>query len=139
MRVLTRMTPPRAEPHPKNRPSSPQMARWLAFLLLAGGTFAILAVAVLPLPRGTDVAGLASVGSVALLAGSAVWALRRRLSPLAVNLLLPPVTAVVGLAELFDGVGSSSTAMFYVWVVLFAAYFLTPWEGTLQLLAIAVV
>lgn len=115
------------------------MVRWLSFLLVAGGAFAIVAVTALPLPRGTDVAGMASVGAAALLAGSVVWLLRDRLSPLAVNLLLPAVTAVVGLAELFDGVGSSSTAMFYVWVVLYAAYFLTPWQAALQLMAIAVV
>jgi diguanylate cyclase (GGDEF)-like protein len=115
------------------------MARWLGFLLLAGGCFALVAVSVLPLPPGTAVAGMASVGAAALVAGAVVWLLRERLSPLALNLLLPAVTAVVGLAELFDGVGSSSTAMFYVWVVLYAAYFLAPWQAALQLLAIAAV
>jgi diguanylate cyclase (GGDEF)-like protein len=113
------------------------MARWLAFLLLAGGSFAVLAVLALPLPSGTDLRGLASVGAVALLCGAVVWSLRERISPLAVNLLLPAVTAVVGLAELFDGVGSSSTAMFYVWVVLYAGYFLTRKQAALQLIAIA--
>jgi diguanylate cyclase (GGDEF)-like protein len=114
------------------------MARWLSFLLLAGGAFAILAVSALPLPSDTYVAGMASVGAAALLSGGVVWFLRDRLSRLAINLLLPAVTMVVGLAELFDGVGSSSTSMFYVWVVLYAAYFLTPWQATLQLLALAV-
>src|SRR4051794_26425002 len=114
-----------------------QMARWLAFLLLAGGPFAVLAVLALPLPRGTDLRGLASVGAAALLCGGVVWSLRRRISALAVNLLLPAVTVVVGLAELFDGVGSSSTAMFYVWVVLFAAYFLTAKQAAIQLVVIA--
>jgi diguanylate cyclase (GGDEF)-like protein len=119
-------------------PPSIQMARWLSFLLLAGGVFAIVAIGVLPLPPGTDVPGMASVGAAAVLAGSVVWLLRDRLSPLAINLLLPAVTAVVCLAELFDGVGSSATAMFYVWVVLYAAYFLAPWQAALQLAAIAV-
>ena len=130
------MTPPTDHLAPI-QPSSLQMARWLSFLLLAGGCFAILAVAALPLPVGTDVTGMGSVGAAALLAGALVWLVRERLSALTVNLLLPGVTATVGLAELFDGVGSSATAMFYVWVVLYAAYFLPPAQVALQLTAIA--
>jgi diguanylate cyclase (GGDEF)-like protein len=128
-------------PSPANqiRPAAAQMARWLAALLVAGGAFASLAVAALPLPAGTDEVGLAGVGAVALISGSLVFLLRRRISPLAVNLLLPAVTTLIGLSVLFDGAVSSPGAIFYVWVVLYAAYFLTPRQVVLQLGAIGVV
>jgi diguanylate cyclase (GGDEF)-like protein len=128
-------------PSPVNeiRPPAAQMARWLGALLLAGGAFAALAVAVLPLPGGTDKVGLAGVGAGALVSGGIVFLLRERLSTLAVNLLLPAVSTLVGLAVLFDGAASSPSAIFYVWVVLYAAYFLTPGQVALQLGAIAVV
>jgi len=129
------MTPP-----PTNiRPDAAQMARWLSVLLLAGGAFASLAAAVLPLPAGTDKLGLAGVGAGALVAAGLVFLLRGRLSPLALKLLLPAVTTLVGLAVLFDGAASSPSAIFYVWVVLYAAYFLSPRQAALQLVAIGVV
>ena len=114
------------------------MARWLAFLLLAGGACAILSVLTLPLPRGTHPGGLASVGTVALITGGVVWLLRERLSPVGVSLLLPMVTVFVGFAVLFDGASSGTTPMFYVWVVLYAAYFLSLWQTTLQVAGIGV-
>jgi diguanylate cyclase (GGDEF)-like protein len=121
------------------RPAVAQMARWLGALLLAGGAFASLAAAVLPLPAGTDQVGLAGVGAGALVAGGVVFLLRRRFLPLAVNLLLPAVTTLIGLSVLFDGAASSPGAIFYVWVVLYAAYFLSPRQVALQLAAIGVV
>ena len=129
------MTPPPTD----IRPPAAQMAGWLSALLLAGGAFASHAAVVLPLPAGTDTVGLAGVGAGALAAGSLVFLLRRRLSPLALKLLLPAVTALVGLAVLFDGAASSPSAIFYVWVVLFAAYFLSPRQAALQLGVIGVV
>jgi diguanylate cyclase (GGDEF)-like protein len=121
------------------RPAAAQMARWLSALLLAGGAFAILTVAALPLPAGTDRVGLPGVGAGALVSGGLVFLLRGRLSKMAVNLLLPGVTALVGLAVLFDGAASSPSAIFYVWVVLYAAYFLSPRQAALQLGAIALI
>jgi diguanylate cyclase (GGDEF)-like protein len=114
------------------------MAKWLGSLLLAGGAFATLVMA-LPLPGSADRLGLGGVGAAALGAGALVWLLRARLSPMAVNLLLPAVTALVGLAVLFDGATSSPTPIFYVWVVLYAAYFLTPRQTAFQIAVIGVV
>lgn len=128
------MTPPPSD----SRPAARQMARWLGSLLLAGGAFAT-AVLALPLPEATDRVGLGGVGAAAIGSGALVWLLRGRLSPLAVNLLLPGVTLLVGLAVLFDGATSSPSAIFYVWVVLYAAYFLTPRQAAFQLAVIGVV
>jgi diguanylate cyclase (GGDEF)-like protein len=58
---------------------------------------------------------------------------------MAVNLLLPAVTSLVGLAVLFDGATASPAAMFYVWVVLYAAYFLTPRQTAFQIVVIGAV
>jgi diguanylate cyclase (GGDEF)-like protein len=79
------------------------------------------------------------VGAAALGAGGIVWLLRGRLSAWSVNLLLPAVTTLVGLAALFDGASSSATPIFYVWVVLYAAYFLTPRQAAFQIAVIGVV
>jgi diguanylate cyclase (GGDEF)-like protein len=129
------MTPPPTD----IRPAAAQMARWLSALLAAGGAFASFAAVALPLPAGTDKPGLAGVGAAALVSAGVVFLLRRRLSPTAVKLLLPAVTALVGLAVLFDGAASSPGAIFYVWVVLYAAYFLSPRQAALQLGVIGVV
>jgi diguanylate cyclase (GGDEF)-like protein len=128
------MTPPLAH----SRAAARQMAKWLGSLLLAGGAVATAVVA-LPLPGSTDRVGLGGVGVAALTSGALVWLLCGRLSPLAVKLLLPAVTVLVGMAVLFDGAAASPSAIFYVWVVLYAAYFLSPRQAGVQIAVIGVV
>ena len=99
------------------------MARWLAYLCLAGGAFAVLSTALLPVPPASERGGSFALGIALLAMGLGTLALHRRLAPWTLQVLLAAGTVQVSLGIYFWGVSPSDDAMFYVWVALYAACF----------------
>jgi diguanylate cyclase (GGDEF)-like protein len=109
------------------------MVRWLAFLLAAGGAFTLLAIAFLPLPPSADLTGSAAAGSVALVMCGLLLGVQRYVPGWAIPLLLAGSTVVVSLGTYFWGPSPTDDAMFYVWVMFYAAYFFPGRQAALQL------
>ena len=106
-----------------------QMARFGA--LLFGGGAAVTALGlVLPHEAQVDEAGLAAVAAGAALGAAALVLSGERLPRWAFQLVATAGTVFVSLALLFNGERSGGPAggdeMYYLWVVLYAAYFLGP-------------
>ena len=123
---------------PPPAPDSTTMARWLANLFLAGGGFALLAIALLPLPAGTDRTGSLAVGLTAIAGGAALMAARRRLPAPAIPVLVALGTLMVSAGTYFWGQRPTDDAMFYVWIALYAACFLGRAMATVQLSVIGI-
>jgi hypothetical protein len=90
------------------------MARWLAYLSLAGGATALLSTALLPIPPGSQRLGSFALGLAGVVTGGAILALRRRLPAWALPLLLAVGTAEVSVGIYFWGSTPGDDAMFYV-------------------------
>ncbi len=116
------------------RPDSELAARWLAYVLAAGAAFIVIALLVLPLPASTDRESAALVGGCAAALAAIVFALRRALPALAIPLLVLPVSTVL-VSMGIEAWGSAPTdlGMFYVWIVLYAAYFLSFGQALVQI------
>ena len=106
-------------------PERDLMARALAALFVAGATLALLTIA-LPHSRRASELGLLVIVGVAYCVGAGLywWAgtLPRWVLPIA---LLLGSTLIAGVAY-FSGENPSPLSFFYLWVFLYAAYFLTP-------------
>ncbi len=109
------------------------MARWLAYLSLAGGATALVSTALLPVPPGSERAGSFALGLTGLAVGAAILAARRRLPAWALPLLLALGTVEVSLGIYFWGVSPTDDAMFYVWIALYAACFFGRRMAAVQL------
>jgi len=117
------------------------MARFAA--LLFGGGAAVTALGlVLPHQEQVDDAGLAAVAAGAALWATALVLRGERLPRWAFQLVALAGTVFVSLALLFNGERSGGPAggdeMYYLWVVLYAAYFFGPIATATQAAAIAV-
>src|SRR5215213_10987445 len=107
------------------------MARMLGTLYVAGATIALTTM-IFPQPPGTNVRGILAVSAVAYAIGGALLVLRDRLGPWGLVPALSAGNFVVTLAMIFTEGRTGSYAMFYVWVALVAAYFLTWGQVALQ-------
>jgi hypothetical protein len=99
------------------------MVRGMAFLFAAGAT---LTVTTLLLPGGggrTELA-LAAVASYGVAGG--LLAFEERVAPAALHVLLVFGSLLVTLCVVVGGGAGTGYALFYVWVALYAAYFLPP-------------
>jgi diguanylate cyclase (GGDEF)-like protein len=109
-------------------------ARWFSYLLAAGGAFIFVALLLLPLPASTDRGSAWLVGAGAVGVSSLVLLLRRHLPPLALPLLLlPAATVLVSSGIVAWGRSPTDGGMFYVWIVLHAAYFLPFWQSVAEI------
>ena len=100
-------------------------------VLAAGAAFIVLALLVLPLPARIDRDSAAVVGICAGVSRRSVQPAPRRCRcwPIPV-LLLPVSTVLVSMGIEAWGVEHRPTSgMFYVWIVLYAAYFLPLWQA----------
>jgi diguanylate cyclase (GGDEF)-like protein len=114
-------------------------ARWLAFLLAGAAAVVFIALALLPLPASVDRGMSVLVAVYALVMGALIWALRRWMPAKAIPLLLlPAATVVVSMALDSWGTSAADLGMLYVWIVLYAASFLSPRQAAAQLGLIAV-
>ena len=107
------------------------MARFLGSLYLAGATIALVSLAVAQAP-GTNMAGLYAVIASAYVLGAVVLAWRNRLTPGMLSFALALATVVISMSMFFADDRTGVYAMFYVWVGLTAAYFLTWPQVVLQ-------
>jgi diguanylate cyclase (GGDEF)-like protein len=110
--------------------------RWLAFLYLAGGAFALAAVAFLPLPASADRLGSALTGTAGILLGTLLLVGRRWIPERAIPAALTVGTLVISAGIYWWGNSPTDDAMFYVWIVVYAAYF---FPGRLTLLQLGLV
>jgi diguanylate cyclase (GGDEF)-like protein/putative nucleotidyltransferase with HDIG domain len=107
------------------------MTRFVGSLLIAGAVLGIVSMA-FPQPPGADVPALFAVDAAALLLGAVVLALRDRDDAW---LLLAPLfcaTAFVSLSMLATADRTGVYSMFYVWIALVSAYFLTWTQLAIQ-------
>jgi diguanylate cyclase (GGDEF)-like protein/putative nucleotidyltransferase with HDIG domain len=108
------------------------MARALAALFAAGATLALLTIALPHSQRASDLGLLTIVGVAYCVAAGLYWwahTLPRRVLPAA---LLLGSTLIAGVAY-FSGQSPSPLVFFYLWVVLYASYFLTKRETVVQI------
>jgi diguanylate cyclase (GGDEF)-like protein len=125
-----RVTPPDPDLPAADRDA---MVRWMAFLYVAGGVFALVALAILPLPVTTDRAGsiasaLAGIGLGGLLLAARPWIPER-----AIPFALALGTAIISANTYYWGSGPTDDGMFYVWIVVYAAYFFSGSQTLVQL------
>ena len=112
------------------------MARFVGSLYVAGAALGLASMA-FPQPHDTNVPVLFAVFAFAAATGAALLAARDRLSPL---LLLVPTTqasVLVALCMIATDGRTGVYAMFYVWIALTAAYFLTWPQVAIQAAVIA--
>ncbi len=108
------------------------MARALAALFAAGATLALLTIALPHSKRASDLGLLVIVGFAYVVATGLYWRacmLHRRVLPIA---LLLGSTLIAGVAY-FSGQNPSPLVFFYLWVFLYASYFLTRRETVVQI------
>src|SRR5687768_11770167 len=116
------------------------MARFGA-LLFGGGAVVTALGLLLPHEAQVDDAGLAAVATGAALGAAALVLSGERLPRWAFQLVAIAGTVFVSLALLFNGERNGGPAggdeMYYLWVVLYAAYFFGPIATAIQALVIA--
>jgi hypothetical protein len=105
----------------------PQMARAGAWLFAAGGIVTALGL-LLPHQPEADEGGLAALTVVSLAVAAVLWLGRARLAPAAYHLAAVTGTGFVTASLYFNGERLGGAAgndeMYYLWIVLYVAYFL---------------
>jgi diguanylate cyclase (GGDEF)-like protein/PAS domain S-box-containing protein len=121
--------------HPA-RPGPRQSARTLSFLFFAGAVFGLAGITVLPMPPGTDVAGADLAVGISALTGTALFLGSERLPRWAIPAALALGTVVISLDIYFAGDIRTTDEMFYLWVALYAFYFLPRRLAAAELLLV---
>ena len=106
------------------RPEPAERARTLAYLFFGGSTLGLVAVALFPLPPGTDVPGTLVTIGISLAVGLSLLLGANRLPPWVTPAALGVGTAVISLDIYFAGEIRTNDEMFYLWVAFYASYFL---------------
>jgi diguanylate cyclase (GGDEF)-like protein len=109
--------------------------RTLTWLYVAGATIGLLTLA-LPHPAGLEDLGIVGVATGAY-AIAALLLLAGPLSSVLLQLAVLTGTGLITLAVGFSGHPGGGYAFFYLWVIVYAAYFLTRRQATAQLLFVA--
>jgi diguanylate cyclase (GGDEF)-like protein/putative nucleotidyltransferase with HDIG domain len=114
------------------------MAQALGCLFAAGATLVLVTVALPHSPRASELGLLVIVGGAYAVAGVLLWRaglMPRRIMPL---ILAWGSTLITGVAY-FSGDTPSPLVFFYLWVFLYASYFFTTRETTVQIVYVGVV
>ena len=109
------------------------MAEVLAGLFAAGATLAALTVALPHPPNQNDLGLLAIVAGAYAVAGVLHWR-ARKLPPRTLPLALAWGSSLITGVAYFSGASPSPLVFFYLWIPLYASYFLTRREAALQVL-----
>jgi diguanylate cyclase (GGDEF)-like protein len=137
-------TPVAVEPSPRS-PEAPQeqqrrerefATRTLGWLFVAGATIGLLTLA-LPHAQALDDLGIVGVATTAY-AVAALLLLVAPLGPLAVQLVVLMGTGLITLAVGFSDSPGGAYAFYYLWVTVYAAYFLSRVQTVVQLGFVAV-
>lgn len=117
---------------------STHMSRYLAVFFAAGAVVAHLSLFV-PHPPEIDVAAVRMTATAAFPAAVLLYVAGPRMPRWAMHVLLAIGTVIITLGMHFSGggVASAMTAIFYVWVALFAFMFFSSIEGCAHLVLIA--
>jgi diguanylate cyclase (GGDEF)-like protein/putative nucleotidyltransferase with HDIG domain len=107
------------------------MAEVLACLFAAGATLAALTVALPHPPDQNDLGLLAIVAGAYTVAGVLHWR-SRKLPPWTLPLALACGSSLITGVAYFSGASPSPLVFFYLWIPLYASYFLTRREAALQ-------
>jgi diguanylate cyclase (GGDEF)-like protein/PAS domain S-box-containing protein len=107
------------------RPEPAERARTLAYLFFGGSTLGLAAIALFPLPPGTDVPGTLVTIGISLAVGLGLLIGANRLPPWVTPAALGVGTAVISLDIYFAGEIRTNDEMFYLWVAFYASYFLS--------------
>jgi diguanylate cyclase (GGDEF)-like protein/putative nucleotidyltransferase with HDIG domain len=113
------------------------MAKVLAYLYAVGASLALLSV-LLPHPEEMDERGVLLLVLIACVVAATLVVRGRELPPVAFQLGLALGTVMITLAIHLTGTSSSPYGFFYIWVSLYAFYFLAWRAAILHLAAIAV-
>ena len=122
----------RSEALPLPTVDTPLMAKFGAALFAAGGGMGLLAV-LLPHVPDMDEVGVAAASAAALLVGLLVFAARERISPRGLEVVVALGTLLISCAIYSSGSVTTTFAFFYLWVVLYSAYFFGHVRAALQL------
>jgi diguanylate cyclase (GGDEF)-like protein/PAS domain S-box-containing protein len=106
------------------RPEPAERARTLAFLFFGGSALGVAAVALFPLPPGTDVPGTLLTIGISLAVGLSLFLGANRLPSWVTPAALGVGTMVISLDIYFAGEIRTNDEMFYLWVAFYASYFL---------------
>src|SRR6202042_1330813 len=107
------------------------MAEVLACLFAAGATLAALTVA-LPHPSSQNDLGLLAIVAGAYAIASVLHWRARKLPPWTLPLALAWGSSLITGVAFFSGASPSPLVFFYLWIPLYASYFLTRREAALQ-------
>src|SRR5688572_20489550 len=112
---------PRAAPETDDRP---RLVRLMVVLFLAGPTFALLGLA-LPHAEDANDVGILAVAAGAYLAGGVILLLRHRLAEWkwGMDVAAAYGSVLISASIYFSGATTTTGAVFYMWVILGAAYF----------------
>jgi diguanylate cyclase (GGDEF)-like protein/PAS domain S-box-containing protein len=115
------------------RPESWRRLRTLSYLFTGGAVLGFVALDLFPMPPGTDLTGTWFTAALSLIVGVALFLSARRLPGWGIPLALALGTAVVTLDIYFAGEIRTNDEMFYLWVAVFAFYYLQPRVAALEL------
>ena len=104
---------------------------------MAGPTLALVTIA-LPHALDANTAGVAAAGLAAYLMAALLHGMRRRLPAWGLEVAVAYGTLVITVAVYFSGSATTSFAFFYLWALLYAAYFFPRPRAAIQLGLIAV-
>jgi diguanylate cyclase (GGDEF)-like protein len=113
------------------------MARALMYLLAAVGTAVVASVAIPNAPLHDEHA-VPVLAGIAYAAAIGVFFGYERLPKWGINALLVGVTALISWSVSASGEPGSPYTIFFVWVAIYAAFFLSQWEAAFQVAAMLV-
>jgi diguanylate cyclase (GGDEF)-like protein/PAS domain S-box-containing protein len=125
-----RITPARSEPF--------RRLRALSYMFIGGALLGLVAITFFPLPAGTNLVGTRLTAALSLGIGAALFLGARRLPTGVIPFVLALGVCVVSLDIYFAGEIRTNDEMFYLWVAVFAFYYLRPRVATLELAWIAI-
>jgi diguanylate cyclase (GGDEF)-like protein len=112
------------------------MARALGLLFFAGGAIGLVSL-LLPQAHGSHPWGVAAVCLVAIAVAFVLIRAGGRMHRWAFAAFLYGGTLLIDAAIVSSNRPASSYAFYFVWVAMFAAYFLSPWQLVIQIGAVA--
>lgn len=101
------------------------MVRGMAFLFAAGATLTVITL-LLPGAGDRSELALALAAAASSCVAGGLLAFEERVAPAALHALLAFGSLLVTVCVVFGGGAGTGYALFYVWVALYAAYFLRP-------------
>ncbi len=125
------------QPEPAATADRAMLGRYLVVLFAVGPLFGLLGLA---LPHAADAndAGILAVIGASYLAAAVIFPVRRRLPEWSLDVAAAYGTLLISAAIYFSGSATTAGAVYYLWVILGAAYFFDRPRVGIQLVIVAV-